>query len=235
MCPLTLGDRTHLEARPEIVHAIGVPAHRQPLHERAIDGRGEPTLRSTIAIEECSMLRMREIAAARVVIAHPGHQELEACILLVFRRVLVRLPRSLPAVRQTRLDAGIHEQQQRRVSKRSTREVGVTALDDPAVVLVAERPHVAVGRLAAARNRNFARLPCHAVQVERRQRMSCSDLVCERGLARPGIPDDGDPHSPTIKHHQRLACFNSSAGTCEADPERPRESAPRVWSSPPRT
>lgn len=144
--------------------------------------------------EHFAMRPQRHAPVASVVVGHPREQEREVRVLLGLRRVLVRLPRALVAVAQADFFARIQEHQLGLPAERCADDLGVAALDDPAVVGSTELLEVLDDARFGSRDGDDVRLPDDGVEVENGDG-SGGEALSEDGLTGAGVAEDGDAHA----------------------------------------
>src|SRR4029450_12587869 len=75
---------------------------------------------------------------ATLIVTHPTEQKLEVLVLGLFRRVLLRFPRTSPTVGEAHFEPRVQETHFRGVGQHLLQEVAIAAFDDPLWILFDE-------------------------------------------------------------------------------------------------
>jgi hypothetical protein len=110
-------------------------------------------------VEDPTMRLIRPLIGAVIVVGDPRPQSGQHDVLLLYRCVLVRLPRPTLVVREAGGETRIQEDQLRALGRRSLHELAVATLDDPPLMLGQELHERLANGLGRTQYRDLIWLP----------------------------------------------------------------------------
>ena len=131
---------------------------------------------------------------------NPPNQHIEILVLFLERRVLVRLPLSVPAIFDARFYAWVQKIQFCCSMKNKRNEIRITPLYDPAFVFIQKRidEFFALGQLFP--DWNLGCVPRHGVEIEVNKILIGGKPFCQGRLSRSRIAEYDDPAHDSSLH-----------------------------------
>jgi hypothetical protein len=110
-------------------------------------------------------------------------------------------------VLDTRVDAGVQEDEGGRLRCDAREEIGVATLDDPGRARLGEGADLVRAVVERATLRRRARQPGERIEIEVRDAVAGRESRCHRRLSRPRVTDEevapSHPHVPSVARAQR--------------------------------